>query len=446
MKKLIPILIVGALVLAGSGAVAVYNMEDNDEETFNGPPTPGYIESVEDLDWEVNIDIQKRPNPNIASPSTTNYDVIELIEEMDEAIILGYLENITAFGPRVTGEPACEEAGRYIYSEFEEMGLGVRYHNWTHNQWFGSNIEGTLAGYNQSSDWIYVVCAHYDSVPGSPGADDDGSGTALVLAAAEIMSQYSFEHTIRFVAFPGEEQGLLGSHYYVEEAYQLGDSIIGTLNADMIGYAESTSDGNKIKVYDNEESQWITDFTTDISQLYYDYIYLDVIDSGYTWGSDHYSFWEYGYNAVFYHEYHFNPHWHEPTDTIETMNLTYAAKCSKLIIATLAELVQYQSPEIEIENIAGGLGVKAEIKNTGEINATNVAWNISAKGGLLGFIDKSNGGTIEMLLIGDSETVTLQPIIGFGPVNITIKASVPFGNNPLENINGFVLFFYLIIR
>lgn len=438
-------LIAGFLVLSGSGVAAAHNLFNN-KEPFYGPPTPGYVDNVEDLDFEVNKEVIKRNNPKLFSPSFLNYDVVELIEQLDEDMMLGYLENLTAFGPRVTGQPACEEAGRYIYSEFEDMGLSVRYHNWTHDQWIGSNIEGTLSGYNQSSDCIYVICAHYDSVPGSPGADDDGSGTALVLAAAEIMSQYSFEHTVRFVAFSGEEQGLLGSHYYVEEAYQNGDNIIAALNADMIGYAVTTSDGKKIKVYDDDESQWITDFTTDISQIYYEYIDLDVIDSGWTWGSDHYSFWEFGYNAVFYHEYHFNSYYHSPQDIIENMNLTYAVKCSKLILATLAELVQYESPEIEITDVSGGFEINSEIKNIGDVNATNVVWNISVKGGLLGFIDKSTEGTIETLLIGDSETVTLKPIIGFGSVNITISANAPFGNHAEKTLNGFVLFFYVIVR
>ena len=64
-----------------------------------------------------------------------------------------------------------------------------------------------LTGYTEN-DEIYVVCAHFDSVSGAPGADDDGSGVAAFLACAYLMSQYEFNHTIRFVGFSGEEQGL----------------------------------------------------------------------------------------------------------------------------------------------------------------------------------------------------------------------------------------------
>lgn len=266
--------------------------------------------------------------------------IITMIESMDEPLILRYLENLTDFGPRITGTTACQEAGGYIYDEFQDMGLEVRYHDWSYGGYSDRNIEATLEGTNETSDEIYIICAHYDSVPGSPGADDDGSGTVAVIAAAYIMSQYVFNHTIRFVTFSGEEQGLLGSHEYVEEAYNNGDNIVGVLNVDMIGFAITTDHGENVKVYYNDASVWLLEFTEDISEEYYDYINLNIIPSGFSWGSDHYSFWEVGYDAIFYHEYEFNHYYHSPQDIIENMNITYDLKCSKLILATLAELAK----------------------------------------------------------------------------------------------------------
>ena len=267
-------------------------------------------------------------------------EVIDMIQQLDGEMILGYLEDLTAFGPRVTGNIECEEAGDYIYNEFQSMGLDVRYQDWSYYGYDDRNIEATLHGTNETSDEIYIICGHYDSVPDSPGADDDGSGTVAVLAAAYIMSQYSFNHTIRFVTFSGEEQGLLGSHEYVEEASENGDNIIAVLNVDMIGYAITEYDGNNVKVYENGFSEWITDFMDDISNQYYEYIELNVIPSGWSGGSDHYSFWEFGYSATFSHEYEFNYYYHTPQDIIENMNITYSTKCSKLALATLAELAQ----------------------------------------------------------------------------------------------------------
>ncbi len=266
--------------------------------------------------------------------------IIDILLQLNESLYLEYLEDIVAFGPRVTGSSACEQAGEYIYSQFESMGLEVRYHDWSYGAYSGSNIEGTLEGLNESSDEIYIICAHYDSVTGSPGADDDGSGTAAVLAAADLLSKYDVYHTVRFVAFSGEEQGLLGSHEYAEEAYDNGDNIVAVLNGDMIGFALSENDGNNIKIYENSESHWITIFTNEISILYDEYIELDIVPSGFSGGSDHFSFWQKDYDAIFYHEYNFNDFYHSPEDTIENMNISYTIKSSRLMIATLAALAQ----------------------------------------------------------------------------------------------------------
>jgi len=152
--------------------------------------------------------------------------IIDIIEQVNETMYLGYLENITAFGPRVTGTTECYEAGDYIYSEFESMGLDVRFHNWNYEGYQDRNVEATLRGTNQTSDEIYIICAHFDSVPDSPGADDNGGGVAAVLSAANILSQYPFNHTVRFITFSGEEQWMLGSHEYVREAYDMKMTII----------------------------------------------------------------------------------------------------------------------------------------------------------------------------------------------------------------------------
>ncbi|TFG07686.1 Zn-dependent exopeptidase M28, partial [Candidatus Thorarchaeota archaeon] len=188
--------------------------------------------------------------------------VIELLQQMDEALILGYLEDLVSFGPRVTGQTSCEAAGTFLYNEFQSMGLEVRYHHWTSGSYTSRNIEATLPGVDETSDEIYIVCGHYDSVAGSPGADDDASGVVAALGAAYLMSQYSFNHTVRFVAFSGEEQGLLGSQRYVTEAVGNGDNIVGTLNADMIGFTQYANDGNLVKIFSNTQSHWLFTFTS----------------------------------------------------------------------------------------------------------------------------------------------------------------------------------------
>lgn len=346
IEAIIVLMLAITLVIPISGFATEPRIIPNINQTFSQPfdyrgpqPIPGDMSFPFPIhEGPENIEkISRRHNTDTVSNSDI---IIDMIQQLDEPLILDYLEDLVAFGPRVTETPACEQAGEWIYNEFQSMGLKTRYHNWSNGGYESENIEATLPGLNQTSDEIYIICGHYDSVSGSPGADDDGSGTVATIAAAYILSQYSFEHTIRFVTFSGEEQGLLGSEKYVQDAYANGDNIVATLNVDMIGFALTEDQGNNIKVYHNDESDWIVDFTDNIADEYSDYINLNVIPSGWSWGSDHYYFWEYGYDALFYHEYEFNQYYHSPQDTIENMNLTYDVKVTKLVLATLATLTQ----------------------------------------------------------------------------------------------------------
>lgn len=270
--------------------------------------------------------------------------VIGMLEEVDESIYLNYLENIVSFGPRRTGTTACIASAAYIYDQFESMGLDVRYHHWSTGGYTSDNVEATINGTDETSDEIYIICGHYDTVTSSPGADDDGSGTVAVITAAYIMSQYQFNHTIKFVAFSGEEQGLLGSEVYASEAANQGWNIVGVLNADMISYAITTYDGDNLIVFENSASEWLYTYTLGINNEYSDYIHLTLTHGGSTWGSDHNSFWDEGYDALFYFEKTETPYYHTSGDTIEHINSTYAVKNVRLILATLAELAEASIP------------------------------------------------------------------------------------------------------
>lgn len=304
----------------------------------NGVPLPG---SMVAQPPGVGTTALRSPTVDASRAAATlgrNPDVITLIEQLDEALVLKYLEALVDFGPRVTGTNACTQAGQYIYDEFEKMGLDVQFHNWSSWGYSGKNVEATIHAEGGLSDEIYIVCAHYDSVTGSPGADDNGSGTALVLALAHVLSHCTFDNNIRFVTFSGEEQGLLGSFEYANAARNAGDNIIAVLNADMVGNAPAPSDEKKMKIYDDAASGWITTFTDNVATQYNAQLDLDVIPSGQSWGSDHYSFQYYNFDAVFYHEWEFSNVYHSPQDTIQNMNPFYNMKCARLTLATLAEL------------------------------------------------------------------------------------------------------------
>jgi len=306
----------------------------------------------------------------LMDPITEN--VIEMIPQIEESTLLGYLQKLTSYGPHPTSrriqsiisnrpivgkfyDLPIEKVANYIYNEFESMGLEVRYQTWKEDLTFqnlrkpkyypgwciGNNIEATLPGMDKTSDKIFIFSAHYDSWQRSPGATDDSSGVAAILTIAKLMSQYEFNHTIRFVMFSGEEQGLLGSHSYVEESYNNNDNIIAALNADQIGGSKSVDENGNIWVIENEPSSWITEITINVSQRYSEYIGLEIIKLDISSGhrSDNINFWQFNYDSIHYHEpIDHNKNIHSPQDTIENMDKAFLIKASRLIFATLAEL------------------------------------------------------------------------------------------------------------
>lgn len=346
MRKLIGILIVsifliGAVLPVTGIKVDLFKINKTipitNQDDQNRIPWPGEMET-DDIPFIGGFSDTINSYHHELEPVSLDDNIISLIEQLDENIYLGYLENLTDFGPRVTTTQECDDAGEYIYNEFLKMGIDSQKHEWGDESFYGTTIEGTIFGIDPSSDEIYIICAHYDTVSGTPGADDDGSGTVAVMSAAYLMSQYAFQHTVKFVAFSGEEQGLWGSRYYAFESSDNSENIAGVLNLDMIGFAISEDDDDKVKIYENDESAWITDYTIDVASSYESYIELEVLPSGYSYGSDHASFWQAGYNAIFYAEYNYNDYYHSSRDTIEHMNIPYALKISKLAIATLSEL------------------------------------------------------------------------------------------------------------
>lgn len=309
-----------------------------------------------------------QPNQeSIISSKNNHFDLINIdpkietiLETIDENLLRGYLETLVGYAPRYTGTFGCVKSAEYIYQQFEEMGLDTRYQNWTafgnrhHPHIFNSqNVEGRHLGIQ--SDKIVIFNAHYDTVRNTPGADDNGGGTAAVLAAAYALSQFSFQHTIKFVTFSGEEMGLLGSHAYAKECYENNDNIIVDLNADMIAYTETPEGGKKFRMYGTPDVEWIMDSIEIINTDYgidFNFIRDTLNEEAERGGSDYFSFIEYGYEAVAFFEAGWNQHMHSPEDNLDNINFSYLVNTTRLIAATMAYLADLDipNPQVRIES------------------------------------------------------------------------------------------------
>ncbi len=124
-----------------------------------------------------------------------------------------------------------------------------------------TNVVATLKGTDPTDKRVFVISAHMDSrnsdvmdrIGDSPGANDDGSGTAAVIECARVMSKHSFPATIIFVALCGEEQGLLGADFMARNAKAGNMEITAVLNNDMIGNNNSSEtniiDNTKVRIF-----------------------------------------------------------------------------------------------------------------------------------------------------------------------------------------------------
>jgi hypothetical protein len=282
---------------------------------------------------------------NIVEQLDIDPNIVDMINQINKSLVSGYLTDLVDIGPRFTGSNNCKKAANYIFDEFEDMGLDTYIDNWKYLRYKSQNIIATLNGTDPSSDAVFIVFSHYDTITfpsflpknHSLGANCGGSGIAVLLAVAKIMSKYSFNHTVRFIAFSGEHEGCFGSNNYARNAYFENENIIGVFNLDALGEANSERDGNIVNVAFQQRSEWFFDSIQTIKGKYECYLNLTL------WPDvdlpcDHASFYHYGFDGLMFQQFASMEHVDSPEDTIDKINFTYLTKISKLVVALTSEL------------------------------------------------------------------------------------------------------------
>jgi photosystem II stability/assembly factor-like uncharacterized protein len=212
-----------------------------------------------------------------------------------------------------------------------------------------SNVVAEKKG-KVNPDEIVILCGHMDStseVPleSAPGADDNGSGTAAALAGARALAELEFERTVRFIVWAGEEQGLLGSAYYARNAAAKEEKIVGVVNLDMVAYDEEAGERDDTSNVANDESRWLAEYLIDVGGMYEIGHTFDLLIEPQAGGSDHASFWNAGYNAIFLIEgtkgpggIQENPYYHSTRDTVDKLSMKLQLDCSRAAVGTVAHL------------------------------------------------------------------------------------------------------------
>ncbi|MGA2241783.1 MAG: M28 family metallopeptidase [Verrucomicrobiota bacterium] len=265
----------------------------------------------------------------------------------EEPDVIGGEPRIITTRHTASGLPVHKALER-VLERLSALGLNVQYTNWSASGYVNSNVVATLTGGALSNELV-LVTAHLDDQPSgdrAPGADDNCSGSAAVLTAAGIFSQYRFDRSIRFVLFTGEEQGLLGSSQYAAAAKAAGDNIVAVLNLDMIAWNDPTT--NIFQLHTRSSGTGYTNdlaiasvFTNAISAYGLTNQLAPVIKPDGITASDHYYFWYNGYAAILAIEDYggdFNPYYHTTNDTLAHFNLPYFTASVQAAVATVAHL------------------------------------------------------------------------------------------------------------
>jgi len=267
--------------------------------------------------------------------------------------------------PRTSPE-ALRETGSYLAQQFTDSGLAVAQHPFDAWGQAYDNVIATKPAAHGHPAAPLILAAHYDTVEGSPGADDNASGLVVLLDVAHRLTQTPLARSVQFIAFCLEEENLLGSRAYTAQLTATGQSIHGAIVLECVGYASDLDGsqntppgipvavppiGNFLAVIGNETSASFTGAVAQAMNRSVPIVPLIVPDNGEllpdTRRSDHTAFWERGFHAVMVTDTaNFrNPHYHRPTDTIDTLNLDFLSSVAQAVTAAVVALATHQPEE-----------------------------------------------------------------------------------------------------
>jgi hypothetical protein len=271
-----------------------------------------------------------------------SYDPIiaDMIQQINEGYIYSTVYVLQNFTTRCYGSLGNQETSTWLYNKLSNItGLYVEYQGGECR-----NVIATLPGQDKTSSAIYMVGAHYDSADLSyaPGATDNGGGVAIVLELARIMSLYTFNHTVKFAFWNGEEGGLntMGSNVYTEYSKANNLNISLYMNFDSSCY--DPDNRFILDIMYNNQSQWVSEMMSQFNILY-NIGFTLTYNVHITHWSDHRSFWNHGYTAVMTHEETHGPA-HSKYDTVDKVSTLYAKKNGQLGLLVLATLSEVLAP------------------------------------------------------------------------------------------------------
>jgi Zn-dependent M28 family amino/carboxypeptidase len=254
------------------------------------------------------------------------------------------LSDLNKFDGRGAGTPGNDAACKYISDIFTSWGYEVELQQFTFGDRQTNNIMASIKGKND--DEVVVVGAHYDGQgPNHPSADDNASGTSVVLAVAKAFTLLNSElnRTVVFQLYSAEEYGLIGSNYYCQHPlFPKGNPDIKKhvfmLNMDMVGYWQRMVRFNLLMPNDPTP-----DVKTLIENLSKKYPFASTITHRDNAPTDNASFCNAGVPVAYLHT-GIHKNYHQPTDTPEKLNYEGLENIAKYVVEFLLAVDQAEKP------------------------------------------------------------------------------------------------------
>jgi len=391
------------------------------------------------------------PGAGNSSQPVADPEIAKAIREVSPAQIQQTIAKLVSFGTRhtlsvnnpgaATSDQGIVAARKWIKSEFERYSaacggcLEVKTDNFIQQPTVRipqptelENVYAILRGTDPAqSKRIYLVTGHYDSrnkdalnaTNPAPGANDDGSGTAVSLECARVLSKHKFPATIIFLTVAGEEQGLNGSAHFARMAKEEGWQLEGVLNNDIVGGNNTPGDTlrnpNVVRVFsegipaaateadlrrirstggeNDSTSRELARYVQEVGATY-DFGKFGPLlmfrRDRYLRGGDHSAFNEQGFAAVRFTEYREDFHHQHENPRVENgiefgdlpkfVDYDYVANVARLNAATLASLASAPAPPAKVRLLTRGLENDSKIEWDAAPGATayEVVWRATS--------------------------------------------------------------------
>lgn len=316
--------------------------------------SPGSIENAIFVPWQPWRSSSSSAHPlRTADPATltANPTIANALAQVDKDRMYNNLDTLSnAYYTRNSYSAEAVSASNWLKLQYENAGLITTVYDFDgpSGKKYSPNIIAESRGLVEP-ERVVLVGAHYDSrstdredpTMRAPGADDNGSGTVVMLELAHLIQTLNlrFHYTVRICSWGGEEQGLVGSRAYAAEMAEKGEDLIVVFNADMLGY-QLADQPITLGMKDRYISTWLLEVANSLTNLY-----VPSLPIGYSSSccSDHQSFTENGYDAIGYFEHtgSASDYWayHTGDDVIANINfeqLTLEAQAVYAAVLTFA--------------------------------------------------------------------------------------------------------------